>query len=115
VTTPGCVPQEIDPDGVEWLKFNLFGVGIVLSGTIGYRLRLFTFIPWGDEMLFSDQDLWIKIGPPAVVCDGLRFANPSYGAITWTFHIHLEVFDEELFLGYLDDFNWIVHGTTGTV
>ena len=39
------------------MAFNPFGIGIFPHATVGYRLRLFTFIPGGDEMLLLDQDL----------------------------------------------------------
>ncbi len=39
------------------------GLVLILYGTVGFRLRLFTFIPGGDEMLLSDQDLWVKSSP----------------------------------------------------
>ncbi len=45
------------------MAFNPFGIGIFPHATVGYRLRLFTFIPGGDEMLLLDQDLWIEFIP----------------------------------------------------
>ncbi len=39
------------------------GSGLILYETVGYRLRLFTSIPCGDEKLLPDQDLWVKISP----------------------------------------------------
>ena len=40
------------------------GLAFFLYETVGYRLRLFTLIPCGDEILLHDLDFRVKISPP---------------------------------------------------
>ncbi len=40
---------------------TLMGFVLILYGTVGCRLRLFTLIPCGDPILLHAQDFWVKI------------------------------------------------------
>jgi len=59
---PRAELKGINPSGVEWGIQPLRG-WFIFHPTVGYRLRLFTFIPAGDEIPLRDPDLWVKIIP----------------------------------------------------
>ncbi len=56
-TTPGTVPMKNDPLGVEEYSIQPLRGWFIFPPTVGYRLRLFTFIPSGDENPRYKQDL----------------------------------------------------------